>query len=321
MLLLPTLMLHVELVTLWDLIRLKMGADPDQGIPLFRGLSKNQVHYIMMAGAIRSLVSGERLFRRGDSSDSMFAVISGRLDVLDEDDVAAAPLARRIARLGTGDVVGEMGLVRAAPRSATVVAADPAELLLINRRMIRRLQWLYPPTAQKFFFNLLTILCDRLEATNLSLSAVCSRDDVTGLCNRREFVHRLTHEIDRARRYGTRLSVGMLALPSGATAFNRRARDDHALGALARHLALHVRGCDLFARVAPDTLALLLPHTPADQARTTLGRLVSLTRATTADDARSGAVRIAVIPCDGDPTLSADELLTAAQARLGSPER
>ena len=33
LILLPSLMLHVELITLWDLVRLKMGKDPRHGIP------------------------------------------------------------------------------------------------------------------------------------------------------------------------------------------------------------------------------------------------------------------------------------------------
>jgi CRP-like cAMP-binding protein len=60
-------------------------------------------------------------------------------------------------------VVGEMGMIRSCERSATVVAATSAELLQINERMIKRLQWLYPPTAHRFFFNLMGILCDRLQ--------------------------------------------------------------------------------------------------------------------------------------------------------------
>jgi hypothetical protein len=58
LILLPSLMLHVELVTIWDLIRVKLGKDPQEGIPLFKGLSRTQVHYILMAGNLKTFEAG-----------------------------------------------------------------------------------------------------------------------------------------------------------------------------------------------------------------------------------------------------------------------
>jgi len=167
LILLPALIQHVELVTLWDLVRLKLGREPRMGIPLFKGLSRTQVHYILMAGSLTKIDAGEVLFRKGDPSDSMYAILSGTMKVFDPvgdhksgQDPENLILIRQ---LETGDVVGEMGFMRSVPRSATVVAATAVELLQINWKMIKRLQWLYPPTAHKFFMNLMKIPCDRLE--------------------------------------------------------------------------------------------------------------------------------------------------------------
>ena len=67
LILLPSLMLHVELVTLWDLLKLRLGSDPQKGIPLFKGLSKTQVYYILMAGALRTHERGESHHEKGRS--------------------------------------------------------------------------------------------------------------------------------------------------------------------------------------------------------------------------------------------------------------
>ncbi|MCF8127501.1 MAG: MMPL family transporter [Deltaproteobacteria bacterium] len=166
LLLLPSLMLHVELVTIWDLVRVKLGKDPQEGIPLFRGLSRTQVHYILMAGNLKSFEAGSTVMTKGEISDSMYAIISGKLEVVGgvDRDINGLERPRRvISTLNAGDVVGEMGMIRSCKRSATVIAVNSAELLQINERMIKRLQWLYPPTAHRFFFNLMTILCDRLQ--------------------------------------------------------------------------------------------------------------------------------------------------------------
>ena len=166
LILLPSLMLHVELVTIWDLIRVKLGKDPQEGIPLFKGLSRTQVHYILMAGNLKTHEAGSAVMTKGEISDSMYAIISGKLEVVgsagQEPNGTNRP-TRVIATLMAGDVVGEMGMIRSCERSATVVAATRTELLQINERMIKRLQWLYPPTAHRFFFNLMGILCDRLQ--------------------------------------------------------------------------------------------------------------------------------------------------------------
>ncbi|MCG6879610.1 MAG: MMPL family transporter [Deltaproteobacteria bacterium] len=166
LILLPSLMMHVELVTIWDLIRVKLGKDPQDGIPLFKGLSRTQVHYILTAGNLKTYEAGSTVMTKGEISDSMYAIISGRLQVLGEEKQGAGGVkqARQvISTLETGDVVGEMGMIRSCERSATVVAVSASELLQINERMIKRLQWLYPPTAHRFFFNLMSILCDRLQ--------------------------------------------------------------------------------------------------------------------------------------------------------------
>jgi predicted RND superfamily exporter protein len=166
LILLPSLMLHVELVTLWDLVRVKLGKDPQEGIPLFKGLSRTQVHYILMAGNLKTHEAGSIVMTKGEISDSMYAIISGKLEVVGgaaQDINGINRPTRVIATLDAGDVVGEMGMIRSCERSATVVAATSTELLQINERMIKRLQWLYPPTAHRFFFNLMGILCDRLQ--------------------------------------------------------------------------------------------------------------------------------------------------------------
>ena len=166
LILLPSLMMHVELITIWDLIRVKLGKDPQEGIPLFKGLSRTQVHYILTAGNLKNYSAGSTVMTKGEVSDSMYAIISGKLQVVGEENRDAGGVKRSrqvISTLETGDVVGEMGMIRSCERSATVVAVNASELLQINERMIKRLQWLYPPTAHRFFFNLMSILCDRLQ--------------------------------------------------------------------------------------------------------------------------------------------------------------
>jgi diguanylate cyclase (GGDEF)-like protein len=270
---LPSLMLHVELVTIWDLIRLKMGKDPREGIPLFDGLSKNQVHYILMAGALKNYPSGRVIFRKGETSDSMYAIISGELevvDIMDETDADSMLGTKKLINvIGKGDVVGEMGMVRSCQRSATVIATAQTELLQINKRMIRRLHWLYPPTAQKFFFNLMSIVCNRLEFTTQCLSDATTMDSLTGLHNRDYFLTLLEKEIDRVKRYGSQFSVIMMDLDNFKGINHTYGHDagDRILSEMGLFLQKHVRISDQACRYSGQRFALMLVNSNAEKTR------------------------------------------------------
>jgi uncharacterized protein len=279
LLVLPSLMTHVELVTVWDLLRIKLGKDPQEGIPLFKGLSRNQVHYILMAGALHQYESGRILFRQGETSDSMYAVISGQLevvDVLDETDPDSIHGSKRlIATLEPGNTVGEMGMVRSCKRSATVIVSKPSELLQINDRMIRRLHWLYPPTAQRFFFNLMSGVCDRLESATRCLSDMSYIDGLTGLLTRDHFRAALDLEIERALRYESEFSLCLLDLDN-FQAVNQtygHAAGDFVLSEVGAFFREHMRKSDASCRYSGQQFAFFLVNSAGEKGRNACERL------------------------------------------------
>ncbi len=278
LILLPSLIQHVEVVTLWDLLRLKLGKEPPEGIPLFKGLSQKQVHYIIMAGSLKKIEAGEILFHKGDPSDYMYAIVSGAMDVFDPGNADEAngnfEGRKLINQLKTGDVLGEMGFLRSVPRSASVIATETVELLQMNWKMIRRLQWLYPPTGHRFFLNLMTLICDRLEKLTECFAEIKLLDDATGLYNRENFLKMMDAEIQRASRYRTNLSLclmqfefdnrGMVADNSGKEAFLRTLSDG---------FLKEIGTCDTLSRYDEHTFALLIPHSSVDEAADMCDRL------------------------------------------------
>ena len=281
LILLPSLIRHVELVTLWDLVRLKLGKEPRMGIPLFKGLSRTQVHYILMAGSLTKIDAGEVLFHKGDSSDSMYTIISGTVDVFDtvKDEEPGHDLKSRILinQLKTGDVLGEMGFFRSAPRSAAVIATTPVELLKINWKMVKRLQWLYPPTAHKFFLNLMGIVCDRLENLTECFAEIKVQDDATELCSRLSFLKILDTEIQRARSCCTNLTLCFVKLnleePGAGSGNPAKDRILHSLGEV---ISEEIRNWDILHQYDQQTYALLMPQTIFDDAQHFCNRLKSI---------------------------------------------
>jgi len=281
LILLPSLVQHVEVVTLWDLLRLKLGKEPPEGIPLFKGLSHTQVHYIIMAGSLTEIDAGKILFHKGDPSDSMYAIVSGAMDVLDPDIEAESERElgghKLLNQLKTGDVLGEMGFLRSVPRSATVIATQPVELLKINWKMIKRLQWLYPPTAQKFFFNLMTLICDRLENLTECFSEIKVLDDSTGLYDRENFLKFLDAEIERSRRYQTSLTVCLMKFDfDGVTPARNNLEIERILRELGEAFSTQIRKCEILSRFDHRTFALLMPHSSAAEAQHLCNRLKHL---------------------------------------------
>jgi cAMP-dependent protein kinase regulator len=107
-----------------DLARLKK-------IPVFADLSEEQLEHIAALAAEVSVPSGKELVREGDYSYDVLAIEEGTARVERDGD--------RLADLGPGDVVGEMGVLERSQRNATVVATSPMLLVTLTSWDIRRL--------------------------------------------------------------------------------------------------------------------------------------------------------------------------------------
>jgi predicted RND superfamily exporter protein len=157
--LLPALLATSKIITLWDLVSVKLGKHPERTIPLFAGLRPGQARLVVLMGQLKRFAPGEYIVRRGEQGDEMYVIIQGATEVLAGSGAQCKPLAT----LRRGDVFGEMALVRHEERSADVVALDALEVFAINGRFLQRLQRRYPRIASKVFLNLTRILSDRLQ--------------------------------------------------------------------------------------------------------------------------------------------------------------
>ncbi len=102
----------------------------------------------------RKFEAGETIFRAGDAGIELFVIKSGTVNIRLGD--------RTIETLGPSEIFGEMALVDAKPRSATVVAATDCELIAISEKyfliMIRE--------APYFGLGVMRVLAHRLRVAN-----------------------------------------------------------------------------------------------------------------------------------------------------------
>ncbi len=160
--LLPALLATQKIITLWDLLGVRLGKDPTSTIPLLKGLRPAQARIVVLMGQLQRFAPGEMIVRQGDKGNEMYVIIEGHADVW----VGAESERKKLDSVGRGDVFGEMALVRQDERSADVVASEPVEALMVNERFLSRIQSRYPRIAAKVFLNLTRILSDRLERAN-----------------------------------------------------------------------------------------------------------------------------------------------------------
>jgi len=159
----PALLTTTKIITVWDLLFLKLGPDPHKQIPLFAGLRPFQAKLVVLMGHLEVATRGTFITRRGDVKPELYVLLNGRAEVHRVD----GPVIRTLTR---GDVVGEMGLVRLRARSADVVAVEETDYLVLDQRFLHRLRRQYPRTAATVFLNLTRILSDRLESTTDALT-------------------------------------------------------------------------------------------------------------------------------------------------------
>lgn len=165
--LLPTLLARTRIITLWDLLSVRLGRDPGRTIPLFSDMRPAQARIVVLMGEMRRFGPGEAIVRRGEVGNEMYVILQGRTEVW----AGSAESRRKVAELKRGDVFGEMGLIRGDERTADVVAAGPVEVFAVTDRLLERVQARYPRIAVKLYRNLTRILSDRLERTTRALVA------------------------------------------------------------------------------------------------------------------------------------------------------
>jgi two-component system cell cycle response regulator len=97
---------------------------------------------------------------------------------------------------------------------------------------------------------------------------LASIDALTGCMNRRAFMERLDRELDRVRRYGTKLSVLMIDLDRFKDVNDNRGHlvGDTVLRQLGDMLRREVRSVDLAARYGGEEFIIVLPDTTPDGA-------------------------------------------------------
>ncbi|HZO49219.1 MAG TPA: cyclic nucleotide-binding domain-containing protein [Gaiellaceae bacterium] len=100
-------------------------------VPLFAGCSKRELGRIAAIADELHLAPGAELMREGARGGEFCVLVEGSVDVRRR--------GRKLRTLSSGDFFGEIALLTDAPRTASVTAAQPVRLLVVERDAFRRL--------------------------------------------------------------------------------------------------------------------------------------------------------------------------------------
>ncbi|MEE8333915.1 MAG: cyclic nucleotide-binding domain-containing protein [Alphaproteobacteria bacterium] len=105
-----------------------------ENIPLIRGLTALQLREVLLESDLHIKAAGDPIFEINEFGTTVFMIAEGLAHVqIDPTDPSV------VVPLDTGKFFGEIAMVAARPRTATVVAAEPSVLLEIPRRTMIKL--------------------------------------------------------------------------------------------------------------------------------------------------------------------------------------
>ena len=128
-----------------------------QEVGIFQHLSAEDLEFLADIAQEANVGRGEVLFQENEPGDSLFLIVSGSVAVLKEEELGGR---RQVATLGEQECVGEMAILSAEPRSATVETREPCTFLVIRGDEFRNLIRMNPQIVYPIF----RLLADRLKA-------------------------------------------------------------------------------------------------------------------------------------------------------------
>lgn len=105
-------------------------------VPLFGGLDRGALESVSRSLRSRRFRRNETIFHLGDPGDALFIVASGIVKITLPSETGDEAI---LATLRPGDFFGELALLDGGPRSATAIALEPTETLVLPRDRFREL--------------------------------------------------------------------------------------------------------------------------------------------------------------------------------------
>lgn len=140
-----------------------------RNVPLFSGLEESELERLARVAGRRRVGRGEQVVRAGETADALLIMLTGRAKVTNFDEEGREVI---LAWLGPGEFFGEMGLIDDSPRSASIIAVENCELMVLGKQEFQRCMQDNFQVAQK----LMQILVRRLREADRHIESLALLD-------------------------------------------------------------------------------------------------------------------------------------------------
>ncbi len=125
-------------------------------LPFFESLGHHRIRDVLTLLKLERHDTGDVIIRKGDPGTNLYIIVSGKVEVTDENHFS-------LTELGTGEIFGEMSLVSGDPAGATVKVTEPTTLLYLRAEDFKRVLHRFP--SLQMYISCL--LARRLAHTNI----------------------------------------------------------------------------------------------------------------------------------------------------------
>jgi CRP/FNR family transcriptional regulator/CRP/FNR family cyclic AMP-dependent transcriptional regulator len=146
-----------------------ISADLFREVPLFADLDDTDVESLIAVASRRKFPKDSVIFFEHDPGDSLFMIVSGRVKVTILSDDGREII---LSVLGERDFFGEMSLLDNEPRSATAIAMEDTEVVILHQKEFLSIVEKRP----RILVLLLAVLSSRLRKANHQIGSLALLD-------------------------------------------------------------------------------------------------------------------------------------------------
>lgn len=141
-------------------------------VPLLEGFDANETMLLCNFMVCYSAPRGATLVREGEVGDYMFFLLTGRADVFMRHGETGTT---RVAEIGPGTAVGDVSMIDHRPRTASCVAVEPVDLVVLSSQAFKDIMLTLPRLGNKLLMVLLHSVSERLHQLQAQVATTAAK--------------------------------------------------------------------------------------------------------------------------------------------------
>ncbi len=160
---------HIEETIITNVKSLNSAHASTVEVPaIIEGLSLSEVKIIRRLSSCHFFKKGETIFEEGDAGNAIYYVSKGRADIVIK--LKASGEQKRVLTLMSGTIFGEMAVLDAKPRAASIVATEDTICYRLGISEFEHIKSIYQDIALKLYANICLMFSDRIRSANTMIN-------------------------------------------------------------------------------------------------------------------------------------------------------